>query len=558
MKLIVGIDFGTSTTVVRYREEGTNVIQSLKAENGKSEIIPTIIFRPKDGGCTVYGEQALLKIDNMIEGETVMNFKMNLLNPELKNEAKANIIEFLTYIHTLFEDQTKALHPDFMDVYVSYPAKWSDDMVTFMKQAVEKAGFAGNGVVVKGMKEPQAASLNMLHECKEQLKNNGILKPGKPLRVLMLDMGAGTSDISIFKLDIDGEGKTKIGELLSYPSISEPILCGGREIDATLQRYFIDMGKSKGVNIMPECVAPQIIKRWKESTLSPFLKDGTKVVMPSNLIMLLKMMGRADIVNSFSMERDDFEHLTKSHWKKLYQLVRSAFAQYKFAKPEDIDIVFLTGGHSNWYAVPKLFNGEGLIGGLAKVGKDPEALNFKKIIAEPGLRMTDLCNNLPHETVARGMCLNDETVDFDMRSSNNVWGQIQIGSSKSDFKELVSKNSVLPNTQHMEFVVTEERNALFSNLEFNAGVCIYTGETQENAILQCYSFKYDDGDLMGRIIALLLIFPALMKLPYTVKVSMDITITEEGSLKVDGTVDFDSSKTVTFTEKDLVIKSNED
>lgn len=553
MKLIVGIDFGTSTTVVRYREEGTNVIQSLKAENGKSEIIPTIIFRPKDGGCAVYGEQALLKIDNMIEGETVMNFKMNLLNPELKNEAKANIIEFLTYIHTLFEDQTKALHPDFMDVYVSYPAKWSDDMVTFMKQAVEKAGFAGNGVVVKGMKEPQAASLNMLHECKEQLKNKGILKSGKPLRVLMLDMGAGTSDISIFKLDIDDEGKTKIGELLSYPSISEPILCGGREIDATYQKYFMDMCKSKGANIMPEVVALQRVKGWKENTLSPFLKDGTKVVMPSNLSMLLKMTGRADIVNSFSMERDDFEHLTKDHWKKLYQLIRSAFAQYKYAKPEDIDIVFLTGGHSNWYAVPKLFNGEGLIGGLAKVGKDPEALNFKKIIDQPELRMTDLCNNLPHETVARGLCLNDETVDFDMRSSNNVWGQIQICDSKSELVQLVSKDSTLPYTKHMEFKTSKERNALFGDLKFDVGINIYTGEDMETAEVRHCSFCMDDGGFVSRLIAFLFVITIFVSIDFDVFVSMDVTMDEDGQLKIDGSVKLNSYKERKFTEKDLIM-----
>lgn len=34
MKLIVGIDFGTSTTVVRYKEEGTDVIKPIKDADG--------------------------------------------------------------------------------------------------------------------------------------------------------------------------------------------------------------------------------------------------------------------------------------------------------------------------------------------------------------------------------------------------------------------------------------------------------------------------------------------------------------------------------------------
>ena len=82
MKLIVGIDFGTSTTVVRYREEGSNEIKSLKADNGKSDIIPTIIFRPKNGGNTVYGTQAEQMSANHVKGDTIVNFKMDLLNPD--------------------------------------------------------------------------------------------------------------------------------------------------------------------------------------------------------------------------------------------------------------------------------------------------------------------------------------------------------------------------------------------------------------------------------------------------------------------------------------------
>lgn len=45
MKLIVGIDFGTSTTVVRYKEEGTDVIKPIKDADGVSDIIPSAIFR---------------------------------------------------------------------------------------------------------------------------------------------------------------------------------------------------------------------------------------------------------------------------------------------------------------------------------------------------------------------------------------------------------------------------------------------------------------------------------------------------------------------------------
>lgn len=550
MKVIVGIDFGTSTTVVRYREEGTDVIHSLKAENGKSEIIPSVIFRQKENGFTVYGEEAILKEDAGIDGEFITNFKMDLLNPDKKEEAKKNIIEFLTFIHSLFEEQTKAMHPDTMDVYISYPAKWSDDMVTFMKQAVEAAGFKGNGITVKGMKEPQAASLNMLHEYQHQLRKNKILTVGKPLRVLMLDMGAGTSDISIFKLEIDGNGKTKISELLSYPSISEPILCGGREIDAALQKYFIGMCKEKGQPLMPECVSLSNMKKWKESTLSPDLKYGTKPTMPSNIAMLLKAFGRTNIINSFDMDRNKFESYTMDSWEKLYKLICSAFAQYKFAKPEDIDVVFLTGGHSNWYLLPDLFNGKGLTNGLGKIGGKNTDLYFKKIVEEPALRMTDLNSTLPHECVARGLCLADERVEIKAYPTNNVWAKIKVCDVEGELTQVVSKNDILPQQHHIEFKNTKSKNLVFDKLKFSANIEIYTGENIKDAEKRQWSFTFDEGNPFGRLIDTLLIIPMFLDVEWDVFLSMDITMTDEGQLKVDGTFKLDDRE-VKFTENEL-------
>ena len=551
MKVIVGIDFGTSTTVVRYREEGTDVIHSLKAENGKSEIIPSVIFRQKENGIAVYGEEAIRKEDAGIDGEFITNFKMDLLNPDKKEEAKKNIIEFLTFIHSLFEEQTKAMHPDTMDVYISYPAKWSDDMVTFMKQAVEAAGFKGNGITVKGMKEPQAASLNMLHEYQDQLKKNKLLAVGKPLRVLMLDMGAGTSDISIFKLEIDRNGGTKISELLSYPSISEPILCGGREIDAAFQKYFIDMCKEKGQPLMPECVSFLNIKTWKENTLSKDLKSvGIATTMPSNIAMLLKAFGRTNIINCFKMDHNKFESYTNDHWEKLYKLICSAFAQYRFAKPEDIDVVFLTGGHCNWYLLPDLFNGKGLTNGLGKSGKKSKALYFKKIVEEPALRMTDLNSTLPHECVARGLCLADERVEIKAYPTNNVWAKIKVCDVEGELTQVVSKNDILPQQHHIEFKNQISKNCIFDKLKCSANIEIYTGEKVKDAEKRQWSFTFDEDNALGKVIVALLIIPIFLNAEWDVFLSMDITMTDEGQLKVDGTFKLDD-KEIKFTEKEL-------
>lgn len=553
MKLIVGIDFGTSTTVVRYRMEDSEVIQSLKDANGTSDIIPTVIFRNSDYGTTEYGMQALTSATSAVKGETITNFKMDLLDPEKREHATELIEEYLKYIYSLFKEQTKGLYPSSTEINISYPAKWDDTMVKIMKNAVANAGFEGN---IKGRKEPEAATRNMLNNHLEELKHAGLLKPNKSLRIFMLDMGAGTTDISIFKLTINNEGIPYITELLSYPSKEEVILCGGREIDQSLQNYILNYCEEKGLKLLPECVELSNVKYWKDFTVSPKLKSEQPVSLFAAVSLALKYSGRNDIVNSFSFDRYDFEQSTKEHWKKLYSLIRSAMFQYKYAKPEDIDFVCLTGGHSAWYTIPKLFNGEGVCNYIAKEGKDPDALNFRKLKDEPW-RMNAIFDTLPHESVARGLCLMDQRMIYVTPSSNNVWARITINNKPGKIIQVVNKlEDVLPVEKEISHTINIKRNHVFGNLTVDAKIDLYIGETMENAEHRVLKLKQDEGSVLGRLIALLFIFPILLPLELVTVMSMKMTMTDEGILEIDGLFKVDNSSTK-FTFDDLQLIKDE-
>lgn len=553
MKLIVGIDFGTSTTVVRYRMEDSEVIQSLKDANGTSDIIPTVIFRNSDYGTTEYGMQALTSATSAVKGETITNFKMDLLDPEKREHATELIEEYLKYIYSLFKEQTKGLYPSSTEINISYPAKWDDTMVKIMKNAVANAGFEGN---IKGRKEPEAATRNMLNNHLEELKHAGLLKPNKSLRIFMLDMGAGTTDISIFKLTINNEGIPYITELLSYPSKEEVILCGGREIDQSLQNYILNYCEEKGLKLLPECVELSNVKYWKDFTVSPKLKSEQPVSLFAAVILALKYKDRNDIVNSFSFDRYDFEQSTKEHWKKLYSLIRSAMFQYKYAKPEDIDFVCLTGGHSAWYTIPKLFNGEGVCNYIAKEGKDPDALNFRKLKDEPW-RMNAIFDTLPHESVARGLCLMDQRMIYVTPSSNNVWARITINNKPGKIIQVVNKlEDVLPVEKEISHTINIKRNHVFGNLTVDAKIDLYIGETMENAEHRVLKLKQDEGSVLGRLIALLFIFPILLPLELVTVMSMKMTMTDEGILEIDGLFKVDNSSTK-FTFDDLQLIKDE-
>ena len=418
-----------------------------------------------------------------------------------------------------------------------------------MKNAVAKAGFEGK---INGRKEPEAATRNMLNNHLKELQRAKLLGVNKPLRIFMLDMGAGTTDISIFKLTIDDEGIPNITELLSYPSKEEAILCGGREIDLALQNYIINYCKEKGLALIPDCVELPNVKQWKDLTVSPKLKTEQPFPLFTAVSLALKYSGRNDLVNGFSFDRSDFEQATKDHWKKLYSLIKSAMAQYKYAKPEDIDFVCLTGGHSAWYTIPKLFNGEGVCNYIAKEVKDPDALNFKKLKDEPW-RMNAVLDALPHESVARGLCLMDQRMIYVTPSANNVWTRITIDNVPGEIIQVVNKfDDILPVKKDVSHNVNLSRNAVFGNLNIEMQIDIYIGETLENAEHRTLKLNQAAGNLLSRIlIAILgsLVFSYNSEIPTTV--SMGIAMTEEGLIEIDGKFTIWDDSTITFTYNDL-------
>lgn len=550
MNLIVGIDFGTSTTVVRYRKEGSDVIHSLKDANGISDVIPTVIFR-RDDGSSEYGAQALNLASSGAAGTTVTNFKMDLLDPAKREEAAALTEEFLRYVHSLFREETRGMYPTSTEINISYPAKWDDNMVKIMKEAVVRAGFEGT---VKGRKEPEAATRNMLHSHLRELQQRGLLGPGRPLRILLLDMGAGTTDISIFKVSLDHDGIPNITELLSYPSKEEQTLCGGREIDLALRQYLMEYFREKKLPPMEEWFALSHVKNWKDQIVSPNLRSAKPVQLIPAGSTAARVMGRSDIIADFALDRTAFEKASADHWRRLYDLVKSAMAQYKFAGAEEIDFVCLTGGHSAWYTVPRLFSGEGVCGSIGCRGKDPGALDFKRLREDPA-RMAVLNDALPHESVARGLCLMDERMIYVNTSANNVWARVTLNGEAGQLVQVVSKEDALPVTKNIVKQALIAKNMVFGNLVFNSQIDLYVGETLEKAAHRVLKLKDDHDSILGKFIVFIFTAGFGIKVTYDAKISADITITDEGLLLLDGTFSIDDN-VQNFTYDDLTVSQD--
>ena len=551
MKLIVGIDFGTSTTVVRYRVDGSDVIQTIKDKNGVSDIIPSVIFKQFDGRC-LYGWEAIKRWHNDTEGDPIINFKMGLIdkNEKVRKEKAAYIEEFLKYVYGLFEQQTQRLNATEWDVYISYPAKWDSPSIQFMEEAVRKAGFSGN---IQGKKEPEAAVVNHLHEYSNKIKGSGMLILNESINVLMLDMGAGTSDIVIFSLRINEQGKTIIEKQLPYPTVENPYLCGGSEIDVLLSEYVKDYLKRMNVKSYYDEDEDEDednlfkiydVKMWKEDNLSSTLKENGVAYFPNNLKSSLHHMKNGKKADKeFTMRRYDFEEITKKHWENLYALISSAINEYKSKfdiGAEDIDMLLLTGAHSLWYTVNNLFNGEGVAGYIGKrdykIGDTTiKALDFEKLKKESWRMFPDV---LPNESVAKGLCVLDDQIEIHSTAPNNVWIQISIDKVSSEYYEIVGIGDKLPSASKINFEQTYRRNLVFGDCSFKVTIDVYTGETLESAKHNVMSYSLDENSVLGSVLVFILTLgtASFITVTYSFNVSMDLIMEENGKINLGGSI----------------------
>lgn len=580
---IIGIDFGTSTTVVRVHNVGAgNRIVPL-AINGQ-RTIPTIAFQSAESSEMYYGYDAQAKYDSNVEGTLYKNFKMDLISDdEDKREQAERLIQgFLRYVYDQYQSllNAEAFDPaKELKVYVSHPAKWNSYARTLMKQSVVNAGFCKEeDIALKD--EPTAAILAVIHEKNMELKQNGLLHERRKYKAMMVDMGAGTTDIVLCTYQVKN-GRLEIDDIFTYPSINTPGLCGGREIDdaiiAEAERFVngmqakpSDSGK-KVVNKLRRRV-----KRWKETTISSVLRNSTVLPEPDEISEFRDMLTEysVPVLNGkerFSIGREYFETFTAEHWMQWAKLICGAFDEVEEAqydnlecpkRPEDVELLIITGGHSKWYVVPEYLLGKKGYVNLLSV-------NFAKIRQSP-FRLVQSAD--PQETVAVGLCHMDEDVVGTLAASNDVAMSFTCEGKYLGACDLIKKGAPLP-FEKRDFMI---ENKIKGNFFFRKAIMVdYSVITDKtNTINKSIKVPSD------RIIIVLLkavlatLGVALIDIPrivyyfvrgkidelddlliqdiinndYNVKLSPDIYVNEEGIIKVGGTINVDGDTKVTIPE----------
>ena len=415
---LIGIDFGTSTTVIRVKRyrDGDPISDPLETRavtfNMGSTMVPTLVKQA--GDARYYGFHAA----NTNQRGQVMyqNFKVELESEdaEKREQAKSLTRDFMKYLAGIYREQSEAGHlgesGDRERTLISYPVKWKEETKRFMVEAAKEAGFAN----VKGMDEASAAIQAVTVQNADMLTRKGYFKAGVPVNILLIDMGAGTTDLVLCRHTPGLENETKI--LCTWPKSGNAFF-GGSQVDAMLREYIKGHLPEAGAElVLPRCGVEKF-KVWKEETVSPALKRGEAVNYCAPVEEILELIGLD--MKPFSLDRAAFEAYNRNYLGLFPRMIADCLKEAGMAG-SDIDMVILTGGHSQWYFVSELL-------------KSAE-VDLKKIIRKPERMMTVA---LPQETVALGLVYtpmkpidkNTRQGDAGTRStdeSGNAWRRTQL------------------------------------------------------------------------------------------------------------------------------------
>ena len=363
MQRIIGIDFGTSTTYMNIKRyngaqpdgDKFSYIPVMFNYGESSGYVATIVRENADGSFD-FGEKAA----EPLEGSKIhTEIKMRLESSDEQERAEARRItrEFFKFLHAQYAQQTANLGGagDQEETVVSYPVKWKKETAQFMLDAARDAGFQN----VRGMDEAEAAVATVL--CQNS-GGTGLIYADKPSYLMLIDMGAGTTDLVVCRYQASANGEIAIELVTSWPHSAEEPTFGGREIDKVLEQYVEDhLTKSLLPALAPQAsviaTAPGQAKMWKERNVSVTLA-ADKQVNTCAYIGTYKTMGM--LTGDFpAFGRREFESFAESGLRDYARLIsgcleKTAEADENFSA---LDLVILTGGHSAWYFAKEILTG---------------------------------------------------------------------------------------------------------------------------------------------------------------------------------------------------------
>lgn len=344
MNKIVGIDLGTTNSVIAVTEAGSPVVIK-NAEDKRT--LPSVVAYTKNGELLVgpiAKRQAVLNSKNTFY--SVKRFIGTLpreLDPLLKNVAYPLIEEANTFkiecsnlnttfrpeeisaniLRTLCENASNYLGQKVEQAVVTVPAYFND----LQRQATKDSGRIAGIEVVRIINEPTAASLAYGLDQKENE------------RILVFDLGGGTFDVSILEV---GDG---IFEVLAT---SGDVTLGGDSFDQVLVSYLLSVCQTEnGIDLSDNLVALQrVTEAAEKAKIELATLNEVKISLPFLVVTDAKKPMHLDL----TLTREKFEALCGKLLKSCLLPVQNALEDANLTQ-DDIDQVVLVGGSTRMPSV---------------------------------------------------------------------------------------------------------------------------------------------------------------------------------------------------------------
>lgn len=333
-KIFIGIDFGTSSTVVSTAQlvDGKIKIKPIPIKQKdhlgsttSSPLVPTVISI-NNGQFMVGVHAADHKPFLELGKNTWHSFKQNLGNLEnieypdsllSKNatvrisNAKEGLTCFFRYLKDQIFDYLKSNElPEDVEYSISIPADFPSKEKATLKSCLINAGIECEDTPF--IEEPNAALINYLFEQNIYVENN------EPKNILVLDLGAGTVDVSILLAENGDEGFTS--QLLSVLRLGN---IGGNLIDELIADKIIhNQGIITPINANCRIELLSLCEKLKIKLCKDIITDAAvnytlPALSTSNdtrsipATENLRVIGINSIIISFK----DFNSIMQSYWQ---------------------------------------------------------------------------------------------------------------------------------------------------------------------------------------------------------------------------------------------------
>lgn len=336
MSKIVGIDLGSTMSAVAV------------VENGRPQIIVNGDGERTTPSVVCYGKDGEIKVGSSAKRSSVVNAKSTVevikrfignsykKTEKFKNDFSYDIVEGPNdSVRVKIGDKTitpqeisaevlrklKKAAEDYLgeqvkEAVITVPAYFDDQQRTATMEAAKIAGIDCKRII----NEPTAAALAF-----------GLDKLDKDIKVLVLDLGGSTADVSIMSL---GDG------VFEVVSTKGDMVLGGRDLDKLITDWVVDeCRKQFGVDVSKDSMAFQ---RVMEASEKAKVELSSAVNTDFNLPYLTSVDGVPQHFSA-SLSRSQFDKMSQGFLDKVAGLISGALSDAGY-KESDIDEVLLVGG----------------------------------------------------------------------------------------------------------------------------------------------------------------------------------------------------------------------